>query len=47
MISQTDLTVVCVCVYIYIYLQGDKKVSVQYKNTQKYFKQFQSITMIT
>jgi hypothetical protein len=30
-------------------IQGDQNVSVhlQYKNTQKYFKQFQSLTMIT
>jgi hypothetical protein len=44
-------TMVCVCIHLYI--QGDKKVSVHLmitaqkkKKTQKYFEQFQSLTMI-
>jgi hypothetical protein len=42
---------VCVYVYVYMYIQGDKSLCApdgySTKNTQNYFKQFQSLTMIT
>jgi hypothetical protein len=50
--SSICLVYVCVSVLApYMHAQGDQKVSVylmiEVKNTQKYFKQFQSLTIIT